>query len=135
MNTAVGVLGAAIVVVLGAAVPWFRRRRSLSAMENRESLDDETFYARYYAASKLPSALVVQLRNEVAETLKVPAAKLRPEDRFGRHIGTYWITSDDLDLLAAKGMNRAKALGIAVDPQQLSTLDDYIRCFSVPTGN
>jgi hypothetical protein len=131
MNGTLVIAAAAIAAGLGVLVPWFRRRRSVANLEGREPLDDETFYGRYYAESKLPKALVSELRQEVAETLKVPAAKLRPEDRFGKQIGTYWITSDDLDVLAAKGRDRAKRLGLTVDLQKLGTVDEYIRCFAV----
>lgn len=34
------------------------------------------------------------------------------------------------DLLATKGRNRAKALGVSVDLQQLGTVDDYVRFFA-----
>jgi hypothetical protein len=88
--------GLVIIGMLGVMVRWVRRRRSAAALEGRESLDDEAFYRRYYAESKLPKGLVIELRREVAETLRVAAEKLRPEDRFGEQIGTYWITSDDL---------------------------------------
>jgi|HubBroStandDraft_1064217.scaffolds.fasta_scaffold302818_2 hypothetical protein len=115
---------------LGALIPWSKRRRSIRVLDARESFDDETFYARYYADSSLPKALVIQLRREVAETLKLPAAKLRPDDRFGKQIGVHWITSDDLDVLANKGRNRAKALGLTVDLHKINTLDEYIRCFA-----
>jgi hypothetical protein len=117
-------------MALGLLIPWLRRRRSAAALEGRESLDDEAFYGRHYAESKLPKGQVIELRREVAETLKVPAEKLRPEDRFGEQIGTYWITSDDLDVLAAKGRDRAKTLGRSVDLKKLATVDDYIRCFA-----
>ena len=129
MNGVLVIAGAAIAAFLGVLIPWLRRRRS-AALKGRESLDDEAFYGRYYAESKLPKTLVSELRHEVAETLKVPAAKLRPDDRFGKQIGTYWITSEDLDVLAAKGRNRAKALGLSVDLQKLNTVDEYIRCFA-----
>lgn len=133
MNMTLLLAGAAIVVGMSILFPWLRRRRSAAVLEGRESLDDETFYVRYYAESKLPKAAVGEVRREIAETLKVPAAKLRPEDRFGKQIGTYWITSEDLDVLAAKGRDRAKALGLAVDLQKLKTVDDYIRCFARPS--
>jgi hypothetical protein len=134
MNMTLVLAGAVVAAGFGVVIPWLRRRRSASALEARESLDDEAFYARYYAEAKLPKALVGELRHEVAETLKVPVAKLRPEDRFGKQIGAYWITSEDLDVLAAKGRNRAKDLGLTVDLQRLNTVDDYIRCFANPAA-
>jgi hypothetical protein len=116
--------------VAGLAIPHLRRRRALAQLEARESLDSSAFYERFYAATELPRPAVLQLLQEVADTLHVPAAKLRPGDRFGKDIGTYWITSENLDLLEAKGRERAQALGLSVDFQNLKTLDDYIRCFA-----
>lgn len=133
MNVTLLLAGAAIVIGMGILFPWLRRRRSAAVLEGRESLDDETFYGRYYADLNLPKTLVSELRREIAETLRVPAEKLRPEDRFGKQIGTYWITSEELDVLSAKGRNRAKALGLVVDLQKLNTVDDYIRCFARPS--
>jgi hypothetical protein len=122
--------GLVIIGMLGVMVRWARRRRLAAALEGRESLDDQAFYGRYYAESKLPKDLVIELRREVVETLRVSAEKLQPGDRFGEQIGTYWTTSDDLDVLAAKGRNRAKALGLSVDLKKLATVDEYIRCFA-----
>lgn len=116
--------------VAGVGIPHLRRRRALAQLEARESLEADAFYERFYAATQFPRAAVLQLLQEVADTLHVPAAKLRPDDRFGKDIGTYWITSDHLDLLEVKGRERAKALGLSVDFQSLKTLDDYIRCFA-----
>jgi len=133
MNMTLLLAGAAIVVGMSVLFPWLRRRRSAAVLEGRESLDDEAFYGRYYTGMNLPKTLVSELRREIAETLRVPAPKLRPEDRFGEQIGTFWITSEDLDVLSAKGRNRAKALGLVVDLQKLKTVDDYIRCFAKPS--
>ncbi len=116
--------------IAGLAIPQLRRRRALARLEARESLDANAFYERFYAATELPKAAVLQLLQEVAVTCQVPAAKLRPEDRFGKVIGTYWIVSEHLDLLEGKGRERARALGLSVDFHDLKTLDDYIRCFA-----
>jgi hypothetical protein len=116
--------------IAGIAIPHRRRRRALTQLEARESLDANAFYERFYAAAQLPRAAVLQLLQEVADTLKVPATKLLPSDRFGKDIGTYWITSNQLDVLEAKGRERAQTLGLTVDFQSLKTLDDYIRCFA-----
>jgi hypothetical protein len=132
-----GILIALAVLAAGVAgiiVPLVRRRRALAELEARESLDPDAFYERFYAASKLPKAEVLQLLCEVADTLNIPRTKLRPGDRFGKEIGTYWITSGQLDLLEAKGRERARALGLSVDFETLRTLDHYIRCFAVRTA-
>ena len=60
----------------------------------------------------------------------MPADRLRPDDRFGKEVGVYWITSDDLDALAAKGRKRANECGLTVDLEKLATVDEYVRCFT-----
>lgn len=128
------VVVAALVIAggIGMLIPWWRRRRALASLNDRESLNDDVIYTRYYAETQLPKPLVLQLWHEVSETLKVSAAKLRPDDLFGKEIGTYWITSEDLDVLAAKGRDRAKKLGLVVDFEKLNTVDAYIRAFAKP---
>lgn len=124
------VVALAVAGALGMLIPWHRRRQSLTALEGRESLSDDAIYARYYAEAQLPRTVVIQLWHEISQTLKVPASKLRPEDRFGKEIGAYWITSDDLDVLAVKARERAKSLGLSVDLEKLNTVDAYIRSFA-----
>jgi hypothetical protein len=114
---------------LALLVAWLRRRRASAALSEREPLDDDAIYARCYAGSQLSRALVQELWHEVALHLQVPASRLRPDDRFGREIGIYVITSEALDVLAARGRERAKALGVSIDLQNLNTVDDYVRCF------
>ncbi len=121
---------AVLIAVLGLAVLWWKQKAARRDLEPRERLDDEGVYSRYYATSGLPKARVLELWHEVAETLRVPAGQLRPEDRFGKNVGAYWITGDDLDVLAAKGRNRAQQLGLTVDFGQLGTVDQYVRCFA-----
>lgn len=121
---------AVLIAVVGLAVSWWKQKAARRDLESRERLDDEGVYSRYYATSGLPKDQVLELWHEVADTLRVPAGQLRPEDRFGKNVGAYWITSDDLDVLAAKGRNRAQQLGLAVDFGQLGTVDQYVRCFA-----
>ena len=111
-------------------LPWLRRRAALKVLETRESLSEDAVYERYYASTSLPKERVVELWNEVATTLRVPASKVRPEDRFGKEVGAYWITSDDLDALAAKGRRRAKSSGLNIDFEKLATVDEYVKALA-----
>ena len=67
---------------------------------------------RYYANLGLVS--VTEIWCEIAATLKLLPRKLRPGDRFGDDVGTYMLTSDELDTLTELGEKRAKWLGIDV---------------------
>jgi len=124
------VAGAIVIASLGIAVPWRRRQSALKVLLAREALDDDAVYSRFYADTGLPKAEVLKSWHDIADTLRVPAERLRPNDRFGKDIGVYWITSDELDELAAKGRKRAKELGLTVDLEKLSTVDEYVRCFA-----
>jgi len=111
-------------------MPWRRRQLALKNMLAREPLDDDAVYSRFYASAGLPKAEVLNVWHDIADTLRVPADRIRPDDHFGKEIGVYWITSEDLDVLAAKGRERAKKLGLTVDLEKLSTVDEYVRCFA-----
>jgi hypothetical protein len=124
------VAGAVMIASLGVAVPRRRRQLALKALLAREALDDDAVYSRFYAGAGLSKSEVLKSWHDIADTLRVPAERLRPDDRFGTDVGVYWITSDELDELAEKGRKRAKELGLTVDPEKLSTVDEYVRCFA-----
>lgn len=119
-----------MIAAVGFAIPWRRRQVALKTLLAREALDDDAVYSRFYASTALSKAEVQKVWHDIADTLRVPADRIRPDDRFGKEIGVYWITSDDLDALAAKGRERAKKLGLTVDLEKLSTVDEYVRCFA-----
>lgn len=124
------VVGAIVIAACSFAIPWRRRQLALKNLLAREALDDEAVYSRFYASAGLPKTEILNIWHDVADTLRLPADRLRPDDRFGKEVGVYWITSDDLDALAAKGRKRAKELGLTVDLEKLSTVDEYVRCFA-----
>jgi hypothetical protein len=130
MATTFLVAAAAVIVAMGLSIPWFRRRAEQRKLLAREALDNEAIYSRFYASAGLPRDQVFELWGEVAETLGVPPDRLRPEDRFGKDVGTYWIMSDALDELAKKGRQRAQQLGVTIDLKTLATVDQYVRCFA-----
>jgi len=123
-------MGAIVTAALNFVMPWRRRQLALKNLLEREPLDDDAVYSRFYASAGLPKAEVLNIWHDIADTLRVPADRIRPDDHFGKEIGVYWITSEDLDVLAAKGRARAKKLGLAVDLEKLSTVDEYVRCFA-----
>jgi hypothetical protein len=127
------VIGALVAAVVGFVFPWQRRQQALNRLLARQALDDNAVYSAFYESAGLPKDKVLEIWHEIAETLRVPADRLRPADQFGTDIGVYWILSDDLDVLASKGRDRAKHDGLAVDLQDIRTVDNYIRCFAAAT--
>src|SRR3974377_555758 len=106
------VLGFGILASIASIV--FARKNSRRTFDDRATLSDEQICG-YFADSGLPQPLVIELWREVANALRLPAGKLRPTDRFGRELGGYWITSDELDALGQIAAARARRQGTALD--------------------
>ena len=123
---------AAFAIAAGCGGEWLRRRRqaSLQALPERESLSDAEIYKQFYAGGNFDEAAVRAVWNEIAETLRVPADKLRPTDNFGAEIGVWSITSEELDTLGELAAKRAALQGKEVDIASLATVDDYVRAFA-----
>jgi len=131
MPIGVVALVAAVGVGLAAAawshVATTRRRRTVFG--DREPLAVGEIFARYYVNSGLDERVVVQLWNDCAAKLKVPAEKLRPTDRFAHELAAADIWSslaDPREDLADYALARAKKLGATIDLKAPKTLDDLI---------
>jgi len=121
--------------VLGfCAVNSRRRLKELQFVLARDESDDEKIYNAYFAGSGLPREAVREVWHEVAAALRLPASRMKPTDRFGKDIGTWLITSDELDLLAQLGTRRAKRLGFRPKFELMATVDDYIRALAQMPG-
>ncbi|SFO90705.1 hypothetical protein [Ralstonia sp. NFACC01] len=130
-------LFAAFAVALGGGAVLLRRKRSnagLHALSQRISLTDAEIYSQFYAGRNLDESAVRSAWNEIAETLRVPADKLRPTDKFGTDIGVWSITSEELDTLGDLAAQRAARQGKEVDFAALTTVDDYVSAFATSAG-
>jgi hypothetical protein len=130
MGTAIAI-GA---VVLLGATGWFIRRskgrRALALLNGRDALSDAEIYRRFYASSNLSRDDVVELWHEVADALRVPPDRMRPEDKFGKEVGAYWITSEEIDELSRIARRRAEKLGVSFDLKEIKCVDGYVRRFA-----
>lgn len=118
----------ALVVTIGTI--WLNaksRKRTSMSFQEREILDENALYSRFYADSGISQARVLELWHEVASALRVSAGLLRPEDQFGKDIGAWSITSEDLDYLGQLAIKRAKREGRSIDLQAIKSVDDYVR--------
>ncbi|WP_417069866.1 hypothetical protein [Niveibacterium terrae] len=127
MSMWIAVVGAAALVAVGFVIRSKKARQSLSALETREALSDDEIYRRFYAASGLSKAAVIDVWHEIACVLRVPAERLQPTDRFGKDIGVHWVTSEELDALGVVAQERAKRQGLTVDLALIETVDDYVK--------
>lgn len=119
-------------VVFGVAVlllDQHKRNKVLTLSPPRENLDHSTIYRLFYVDSGLSESQVTDLLNEIAQSVGLPAGKIRPTDIFGKDIGGGLITTEGLDELFDRGNKRAKSLGLSINFQSIHTVDDYIRAF------
>lgn len=126
----IATIAAIAIVVVGFLVGSGLRkvRQSLSVLNTREALSDNEIYQRFYAASGLSKAAVIDVWHEVARVLRVSAERLQPTDRLGKDVGvSWWITNEELDALGTVAQKRAKRQGLAVDLASIETVDDYVK--------
>nr|DAP29575.1 MAG TPA: hypothetical protein [Inoviridae sp.] len=118
----------ALAVAIGTAWLHAKSRKAKSMkLQERHIMDDNALYLRYYADSGIPQARVQELWHEVANALRVSPGLLRPEEQLGKDIGTWSITSEDLDYLSQLAIKRAKVDGKSIDLQAIKCVDDYVR--------
>jgi hypothetical protein len=96
--------------------------------ELRDSLSPDEFYERFYASSGLERELVVELLTHLAQELRIPIEKIRPEDRFAVELaprkGDDWDWGYGLLLYELKSMARRKKKVVS---HKIGTVDDYLR--------
>jgi hypothetical protein len=130
-----GIWAAVLIVAVGGGAFAFSRlysgRAIAQTMTDRQELDDAAIYERFYRNSGLSPEVVTELWHEIADVLHLSPGKLRPTDRFGRDIGQFLLTSDELDALSALAVRRAGGKQAAGDLSVIKTVDDYIRRFGL----
>lgn len=97
----------------------------------RDSLSPDQFYETFYASSDLDRELVVELLIHLAQELRIPVEKVRPEDRFAVELaprkGDDWDWGYGLLLYELKSMARSKKKVIS---HKIGTVDDYLRAMA-----
>ncbi|MBN4958181.1 hypothetical protein JY411_07130 [Stenotrophomonas maltophilia] len=98
------------------------------SLREREALSPIGFYDQYYADSGLDQETVVELLEHVADELRLPSGKLRPEDRFSKELspGEAHGWDSGYGVLLFELQSLAKERGIAVN-RRVDSLDDYLR--------
>jgi hypothetical protein len=110
-----------------ASYPAKTRR---SRFKDRQPLDDELFYERYYNSSGLKKDIVISLRHELASAFNIDASKVLATDRFQKELSVVrgWEYIDDApDELFLLNRDREKRLGVTIPLVSFQTADDYIR--------
>jgi hypothetical protein len=110
------------------------RRARMKPIAHRQSLPPEEIFLKYYKDIGLREDVVIHIWREIAGILALPAEKLRPTDRFNdelKPLGGWYHYDDHLSWLFAWAEKYARSHGAKIDPAEIKTLDDLVRCLSV----
>ncbi|MBT2336216.1 hypothetical protein J7E49_20160 [Variovorax paradoxus] len=124
---AVGV--ALLITVIGYLFRKKKIAKASALVDSRETLSFDEIFQNFYSSGEFDKTKIMELWGEIAQTLGVSEGKMRPTDRFGKEIGVYLITSEELDALAILAKKRATKNNLAVNIHELTTVDEYIRQF------
>ncbi len=103
-----------------------RKRRFLG----RAELSPDEFYQQYYESSGLPKDKVIEILNNIAHVLEIPAKLLRPTDRFTEELKAEpgWEYDDGLGILEWELDIILRRKGSKLQLSDIKNIDDYIRC-------
>jgi len=120
-----------LAALVGTTAVWWLQRRSESrrCFEKREEVDLDPIYFSFFAHRCLPRHLVLELWCEVADSLAVPAGKLRPSDRFDEELAfSGWGFDDEVGRLVHAERHRLERGGVleAHGIDEIQTVGGYI---------
>ncbi|MBF0459745.1 MAG: hypothetical protein HQK99_17810 [Nitrospirae bacterium] len=125
---------AVIVCIIGGVLFFILLRGGIlpraKRFPEREELNPDEFYQKYYETSGLPKDQVIVILNIIAYELEMPAGLIRPTDRFAEELaaepgfefddGVCGLAMELDSLLGQKGSN--------VQTSEILTVDDFVRC-------
>lgn len=114
-----------IVVPLAALWLWYVDRHWKGKLENafrgRESLDDETFYDRFFRDQGVSRDVAVGVRGVMQEVLGADLSKLIAADDFSKNLKFFWENDSLADVELISGLE--KKFNVTFSDQEASKLN------------
>lgn len=133
MNAVLWAIVISGLAVAGGVIGWkfIPVQQKLKRFENRPDLSLDQIYGEFFVHKNLPKELVCELWNELSASLRVPAAKLRPTDRFDKELAVPkgWEFDDEILDVQWAAERRLKRSGVQSDLSQIKTVFDYVEFF------
>jgi hypothetical protein len=113
----------------------FLRKDRLKHLGERECLEFEETYSRFYQSEGLDRECVRFILLKLSEALELPLGVLRPTDRFAVELAPLkntWGVIDDTDfsLIVMTDLLR-KNQGITIDLRKVPTIGEFVRAACV----
>lgn len=130
MDSIVGAFALGVIALAGGAL-WYGQsratRKKRTRFAGRLPLTAQAFWQQYSEDSGIPFEVVEEILPLIAEAAEIPAALLRPTDRFAPEKG--WEFDDRRAELSWRAQSEAKRSGKRVDVFVVRTVDDAIHVY------
>ena len=120
-------------MLVGASIPFVirderkRRRNIQSVFAGRESLDEQTFYERYFKSGGVPADVVFRIRRILERVLDADMSRLRPEDDFTGNLKFFFEHDEFSSIYIVEDIE--KEFGIFISDEEASrmrTISDIV---------
>lgn len=126
------IIASSIIVVLAIILNALYGKTSSARarrFHDRTELCPNVFYQQYFESSGLAKDQVIEILNNIAYQLEVPAGLLHPTDRFSKELKTdpfnEW--DDGIGFLGLELDNLIQKEVSKIKPSDINNIDDYIR--------
>ena len=123
-----------VVSLVALVIITFSERQRRERLENRCSMTGDQIYDRFFASRGFPKELVLELWDEIATVVQLPAGLLRPTDRFDEELAPLegadlWYDYASVHAVAERRMDKC---GFTGGSSQIKSVGDYIEFFCDP---
>jgi acyl carrier protein len=104
-----------------------RKKKLETAFAGRASLDEQTFYERYFRSRGVPADVVVKVRRILEDELDADLSRLAAEDDFSRNLSFFWEYDSLADVEIIMRLEEEFGIKIANDEAgQTKTIEDIV---------
>jgi acyl carrier protein len=121
-----GLMGGLVALLVGATIPFFlrgerkRKREIQAAFAGRESLDEQTFYERYFQARGVPADVVLRVRRILERDLGASMSRLLPDDDFTGNLKFFFNHDELASIYVVEDIE--KEFGISISDDEASRM-------------
>ncbi len=120
-----------LVIVIGIPI-WLwqskaKRKKIEETFGDRQTLDERTFYERYFQSRGVPFFVVSKVRQILEEELEADMSRLSAEDDFSKILSFFWKYDSMADVEIVVRLEKEFDIKITdAESEQTKTVDDLV---------